>query len=515
MVRTLLPALLLVCLHAASFAQLPSEPANTGPVKLVAASWFGGNEDDEFTSAAIAGDGSIVLVGNSNALPAGVNAVEMGRAEALGESAPSTSKDPGKGDRVGATGFILRLSEDGQKMKAAWRLPLGVATIRKIVCVETGNFYLFGTATAPISFGGPTGLGKFIVAFPSDFTKPVWSIFLPDAIDFDADSNGEFVVLNKGRLLRFKAGAKEPLWNVEFGSHGDNRPGGVAISRASGVSAVTGYGMTRTGHEPYKDPYAYGFDRAGKQVWALWNPDPTKECGAEFGGNGLMADTTGMFCAPGDSESIYIAVRADGGNTVAMRDPLDPGQKLDPAVLADVFQPSPGFGFKGASMTSGIFRADALTGKLQKGTFMSAWLNPARANGLQIDGAAADSELQCVVGGSASGFKTANPWYEAPEGGYKGGGFLAVFDSDFKMKQAGYFPGSEIHCVAARSGVIVIAGSAREENTTSDKSNPGAPTLTYPVPRFKPLQPDYGGGKKDGWFAVFRAVGSERPARTR
>jgi len=262
--------------------------------------------------------------------------------------------------------------------------------------------------------------------------------------------------------------------------------------------------MTRTGHEPYKDPYAYGFDRDGKQLWALWNPDPTKEVDARYGGNGLMADTTGVYCATDDQGSLYLGLRADGGNTVTARYPLDASNPLDSSVFEGVFQSGPGFGFHGASMTSVIFRADAKTGTLQKGTYMSAWLTPANANSLLIDGAAGLGAYQFVIGDSAFGFKSKDPWYEAPKGGYKGDGFLAVFDRDFKMVQAGYFPGSDMQCLDARNGLVVIGGSAPEKATGSDKSIPNAPEITYAVPCYKPIQQAFGGGKKDGYFAVFQ-----------
>ncbi len=153
-----------------------------------------------------------------------------------------------------------------------------------------------------------------------------------------------------------------------------------------------------------------------------------------------------------------------------------------------------------------ILRADGTSGKLEKGTFMPAWLTPQRANGLSIRNATGEGARQFVVGDSASGFRSKEPWYEAPEGGYKGGGFLAVFDPEFKMTQAGYFPGASIGCVASRGGTVVIAGSAKDKNTVSDKSIPDAPEITYPVPAFKPLQPAFPGGGKDAYFAIFRAA---------
>jgi hypothetical protein len=72
------------------------------------------------------------------------------------------------------------------------------------------------------------------------------------------------------------------------------------------------------------------------------------------------------------------------------------------------------------------------------------------------------------------------------------------------MVQSGYFPGSSIHCVATRDGVVVIAGNAVDKVKSSDKAVPGSPEIVYDVPAFKPVQPSFGGGKQDGYFAVFK-----------
>jgi len=490
----------------AQIIPMPAEPNNSGPVSLISASWLGGPGDDEITGAGIAKDGTIFLAGNGvgvklpGAVPVVLDTASFGSDASAGAGKPE--------DNVGgfpnATNFLAHLSGDGQKVIGLSQFTQGAVSIKKLKMDDAGDIYLLADSPTALQLAGETGSGTFIAQLAPDGTAVKWAMFFPGIMDFGVDSNGEIVVLTKGHLVRFKPGTKDPLWNVSLPSHGDNRPGGMALSPQTGVAAAVGYGMTRTGHEPYKDPYAYGFDRDGKQLWALWNPDPTKEVDAKYGGNGLMADTTGVYCATDDQGSLYLGLRADGGNTVTNRDPLDPFKPLDPSVFQGVYQSTTGFGFHGASMTSVILRADAKTGTLQKGTFMCAWLTPAHANSLMILGAEGMGPYQFVIGGSAYGFRTTDPWYEAPKGGYTGGGFLAVFDRDFKMVKAGYFPGSDIRCLAARDGLVVIGGSASEKCMGRDRSIPNAPEITYAVPTYKPIQPAFGGGKKDGYFAVFR-----------
>src|SRR5262249_62048233 len=112
-------------------------------------------------------------------------------------------------------------------------------------------------------------------------------------------------------------------------------------------------------------------------------------------------------------------------------------------------------------------------------------------------GAAADDEGRpCVVGGAAASGPTEQPWYACKPGGTKGGGFLAVFDRDFRLHQGGYFPGGGIRAVGARDGRVVIAGSATEY----EDAEAGVPVRVY-----KPLQPAFGGGEKDGYFVLLKA----------
>ena len=108
------------------------------------------------------------------------------------------------------------------------------------------------------------------------------------------------------------------------------------------------------------------------------------------------------------------------------------------------------------------------------------------------------------MGCSAFGFPEKKPWFQAPDGGYRGGGFLAAFDGKFKMLQSGYFPGTNVTSVACRNGLIVIAGDAPETAGGNDKSKPDSKPVFCPTPVYSPLQPKFGGGKKDGWFAVFQ-----------
>lgn len=503
-----LGAALLASLAGAVEPARETTPNKSGPVQLLTVSWLGGPFDDEIMAVAFAPDGTLILAGNGAGLPFDrTRAALIGPAGTFDKEAAPPPTDPMKTNRPrwqhpSTHGFLVRLSPDGQKILGYTHFGHGMATIRKMALDARGNIFLLADSGQGIDLGdGKADKGSFVAALTPDGSRMRWYIRHPGVLDFGLDGNGEVVVLTKAKMTRYAADGKTQKWTVTWKAHGDNRPGAMTVSPESGVAAVTGYGMTHTGKEPYKDPYGYGFDRAGKLLWSLWNPDPRKEKGIKFSTdelktNGLMADTTGRAASSEGNGKICFMLFADGGNTVCTRDPLDVDRPLDKGVFADVFQNSPGYGFKGASRSSVVFRIDARTGKLEKGTWMTAWLDRAHANALSLDAAARDEQgRQFLVGNSAYGCPTREPWYVCKEGGYKGGGFLAVLDADFKMLQCGYFPASQIGCVSARGGYVAIAGNARHYEDEKSKTE---------VRVFKPLQKQFGGGNKDGYFAIFK-----------
>ena len=155
------------------------------------------------------------------------------------------------------------------------------------------------------------------------------------------------------------------------------------------------------------------------------------------------------------------------------------------------------------------FEPDASDFGAAKRHLMSAWITPARANALNMNAVAQGKgdprgpNLTLVAGDSRWGCPTKTPWFEAPEGGYKGGGFLAVLDKNFKMQQCGYFPATNIGTVAAGNGTVVIASNATHAAIRRDQAKPDAP-IADPVPLYHRVQNDFGGGEQDAWFAVFQ-----------
>lgn len=483
-------------------------PDNRGPLEVVTASWLGGPFDDELLAAAIAADGTIWLAGNSAHLGSLSERMKVvgpeGKFDAVAAPPPpgrSKKKQP-EWRHPSTHGFVVHLSGDGRRILGGTRFGYGLATVRRLRLDGQGRLWLLAQATQPLNLIPKEPVqGTFLAVLSADGQRLLQTLCHPEMIDFALDSNGEVVVLAQGKLTRYAPDGRTQRWVAGWKVYGSNRPHALAVVPQSGIAVVTGYGMTHTSKEPYKDPYAIAFDREGKQLWMLWHPDPRLQRASKWAtpalpANGLMADTAGRFLYAGPDGRIYIILFADGGNSICTRDPRDPFRPLDPQVFAGVFQATPGFGFRGASRTSVIFRLDPTHGRLEKGTWMCAWRDKSHANYLSMEAAALEATgLLFVVGNSAAQCPTLHPWYVCRQEGYPGGGFLAVFDHNFHLLQCGYFPGANLSCVAVHKDVVVAAGRAKQYEDEK--------TQTF-TRIFQAPQQAFGGGSRDGYFVVLR-----------
>lgn len=514
----LLPPLLLAALGAAEADTLPDR--RDGFLDLVACSPLGGSGWDRCSGVAITPDGTVVVAGNGESVlplapvPAPLATGSASAGTAWGEEAA--------GIPAGASGWLLRLGEAGRTPLSLARFPAGGALILRLRVGADGTPCILGRVRAGIVLPGAEEapgeaeggqVRSFVARLDRACTRIERSWLVPRARDLAVDGAGGFAVLG-GEVLRY--GADGALrWRAKPVAHGQVRPQAVAIEERTGLTIVTGYGMTHTGHEPYKDPFVAAWDDAGTPAWTLWNVDPKGQADAKkHGGTGLMADTTGAGVLGDGTGRIWLRLYADGGNSVCTRDPQDRSARrpMPPEVFAGVWQPGPGYGMKGAISTPVIFRADAASGRLEKGTWLSAWLPwgaRKQANTLRLADLAADADgTLYAVGASACYPPVKDPWFAArpdEEGWYGGGGFLAVLDPGMRLLQAGAFCGSigSLEAVAARGELVAVAGAVR-----GDGKKP-VDRIRNPVWSLGAVQP--WSGDDDGWVAVFRRT---RPPRS-
>lgn len=438
---------------AAALIAAPCAWAAGEPWRLQTARLLGGEAADTIEAVGIQADGSIVVAGSGSGIPTpGAAPVALG----------------------GEGGFVIRLSADGTKATSHAVLGMRVARLR---VAPDDRLYLLGEVGGLVS---GVAEGWAVARLDKTGTKleaacKVWSPKKGCRADFDVDfTTGRIYAIGGGSLVCFGPDGAE-LWKASLPARGEPRPFAVARDPKRGTLFVTGYGMTHTGKEPYKDPFLFAFDDKGTLVDALWNPDPKKQCAAQHGGTGLMADGTGCFVDSVPGGRLLAVTYHDGGNAISTRNPRDPFQPLDQQVMEGVFQKSPGHGMKGAITTSVCYRIDATDPKslkLEKGTWMCAWLNNrTRANTLRMHAAAGDPQGGLlIVGASASDCPVQAPWFQWREKEYHGGGFLAVFDAGFRLVRCGTFPSVDLLAVAERDGVVAAVGRAKPHKAGDDDS---------------------------------------------
>ena len=450
-----------------------AEPAADGPLTVISASLLGGKGDEEVKAIAVLADGTVLAGGSC----AGSFVVPGNKVTPSG-----TTKD--------SQGFLATFGPDGRLRSLGF-------TAQAIVALQVGpqdRIYMRDAASV-ITIMDPAK-GKTLASF---------SVDKADQPKIAIDSDGRVLAIAGKQLVRFDANGKK-LWAVTPPAYGDNRPRACAVDQKSGIAVVVGYGMTHTGHEPWKDPYAHGYDRSGKLLWTLWNNPPKDQADGKYGGTGLMADGTAhAVCATGDGR-FMITVVHDGGNAVTMRDPSDARKPIGQEVFSGSFQDGPGWGMKGAINTSVCFRVEAQKGTIEKGTWMCAWIeNHARANTLRMENCASDSKgTTYVVGASAAGLPLAKPWFSPRPDEYTGGGFLAVFDNKMALMQSGPWNPGDINAVATNGGIVAIGGHAEGVGGKKEKK-PIPPEEQMRL--VKPVGQKAIDGDGDAVVVIFRRAG--------
>lgn len=77
---------------------------------------------------------------------------------------------------------------------------------------------------------------------------------------------------------------------------------------------------TRTGREPWRQPYLYKFDPQGKQLWAAWEFSPRVVSSAHAG---LESDSSVRGMAQRPDGTLIVTGWSDGGNSVFQRQAMD------------------------------------------------------------------------------------------------------------------------------------------------------------------------------------------------
>jgi hypothetical protein len=448
-------------------------PSNMGLAKLICATPFGGKGADTIRVVRVLRDRTILVAGNREARNDTGGGFTMGGMIFRGWRESGSSE---------GTGFMMRLVVDGDKTvtpKARVDLP---GTLHALKLDSSGRICLLLDHSA-------------VYMIEPGASEPIKNCTREGIRDFCTDSTGDLLVLTKEDLIRYDASWKNELWKVKVPCHGVNQGGYLTVCEKTGMATVVGSAVAFNGRGNWRGPYAHGFNREGKKMWTLWDFDPKGQLSKKDGGNDLTADTWGRSARMGRDGKVYMEILANSEKTVLTRDVADANKPIDKNVFAGSFESEPGKGYSTSGQAACVlFRVDPVTGAVEHGTWMSAWLTPGkRANPLDMIDVTTDEQGRaCVVGRSDYGCPVKDPWYYE-EDKFRGHGFLAIFDKDLQMLQCGYFHQTILTSVDAAYGYVVAGGW-----TLSGSESQGMNLKVY-----NPIKDSLSDGESEGYLAVF------------
>jgi hypothetical protein len=514
----------------------------SGPkMELVAATYFGGDGMEEFVGVAPLPDGSLVALGNAwgpqfLAIP---QTVVIGKGQHRGLAAYGPPDKKGnrafRMDNPDRTGFFVIYDSQLKAIKRVVRLDWGLGSIVAGVLTPSGDgVVVTGTCTelfrnvpvtsplkvvpsprdkqsGPYTYEKVTCPGDVYLAKISLDGKMLWAwVFegyrrAPDQLFVDKQGNtyGDF----RG-LMRFtpdgQTGTKIPTTDKDgkpktYAGGGQTRY--LGVNPEDGSFFFGGDRNTNTGHQPYRQPYFYIFDKDGRRGQTYWE-FPPRQCACGGDGNGLCSDSAPRAMTFAPNGDYIISGWSDGGNSVLARQPTDVTKGVKGKGLG--FQ---SYGMKSANSLAHIVRIDA---KQHEAVDYCLWVSfvPDNFHDKRYRGAPNAIHISDLVvlgdgslafcGGSATGLiQTPNAFFKPPADGTKfGGEFVSVLNPTWKTLQfSSYLPGYANVSLAAVKDGLVLAGRSSGQG--------GSASSPAPTPVLNAIQKDKR-GEFDGHIMILR-----------
>ncbi len=337
-----------------------------GPhMSVICATDFGGPGYEEFIAAGEFADGSVAGVGNAwgPALPATVPVIVLGRGahsgnpQTIADKNGKVSPDPNSVDRAGIV-VVYNRDKSGLHAKRLIRFDWGVATITAARTTSDGaRLIVAGHCQASFpSLAPTTKLSKLVSASTSDESADKsskkkskkegasagdefvamlspegqvdWIVGLEKTgtgpADIFLDGEGRVYVDAHGltRIAALGAGAKSGLEVVVINSATKTGQAAWLNVDQAGNAYYGGDRNTKTGHQPWRQPYLHQFDAKGEKQLTLYEFKPT-ECACGGDGNGLCSDSSVRGMAFGPHGDWWLSGWSDGGNSVFGRQAAD------------------------------------------------------------------------------------------------------------------------------------------------------------------------------------------------
>ena len=504
----------------------PSEP-----VKVIHAGWLGGAGTEWLASGGFQPDGTIVLAGVAlgPVLDLGVKEIVLGKDAAISapvqaqkmdkKGNPELSKEgtpklePFAWNHENATAFIARMSSDLKTIKSVTRLAWKSGGVTSAVVDAGGNIFITGPATdgiagvggefqvlsAPAEDSKRSGCAQtYIARLTPDAAKVVWLRRVKGASDAPAlslDSQGRLHFRGPDFRVLDANGKQLSAMPIPGGAGGF-----AAVNPLDGTIARGGEHHWPTGREPWRCPSLDIFKPDGALLYQLYNWG-----GPLVGLNNLrlVSDTAIRGVAYDAQGNLLFHAWSDGGNSVALREPMD--------LRRDAKMGGLGFSAWGAGVLSlaYVVKVDTKSWKVIGGTpWMSYKKDSNKPNSARVTAlaAAADGSV-CFVGDSTHGLIQTG---DAIGGGEPGGAFVAVLNGDCSSLR---FSSAMPAC--ARTIVDDSSADRARWGIVSGKLN-GKPVALFlcgaaekndgydqnPPPAVNARQPKFGGGATDGFVLL-------------
>ncbi len=474
-------------------------------LRVIAATFFGSVDPEEYIGTGGLDDESIVAIGNAWGphFPDAVKATVLGKGTHTGAK---NTDAKGKLDRndPDMAGFVVVYNADLSKINRVLRFDWGVASISASMVTNDGKALLiagrcgkaFDTFTAltaqnntqPADAAAKGDANVFVAQLtPEGKVTWIWTLqkmaSAPAALFTD---EAGLTYVDCSGLHRISADGKElKLINSKTDT---GTAKWLGVDPKDGGVYYGGDRNTKTNMQPYRQPYFYKMDAEGKRIYTLWEPTP-KDVGSDAGS--MESDSSPRGLAWSTKGDMIISGWSDGGNSVLTRQPLDWHKPVKGDGMGIMT-----FGMKNANSLAHIMVIDAQTQetKLHQwwASFIPTWFNTAKNRGApnacfinQIKTLADDSVA--ITGSSATALiQTPNPFWTDPRNGDRyGGSYVSVFKPDMtNLLFSSYLPGYETTSIGiAGKGLVVVGGSTGVDGSAT-------PTLT---PTKAALQPDYAG----------------------
>ncbi|MEM8533209.1 MAG: hypothetical protein AAGF95_20380, partial [Chloroflexota bacterium] len=398
---------------------VPEPPVGGNNLPASAATYLGGDGEDQANAVEVAPDGNVVMAGTMpNHNPGGVTPTEL-----LG----------------GGSGAIVRVDGDGQEVLSVTRIGAAVSDLemndegQMAVCGDFGVATLNATASE-VLWNAEPGSGT--------------------RCSIGADGTVAAIVGSEAQVYN-ASGDAIASWGIGGSFQED-----IVVDSANNLIIATGFTNRRGGGNPVQVAFIKAWNYNGESEWTNYDFS-----GGDAARTSLMADTRGYRLAIGGDDKLYFTGESAGGNTIYGRDPKNIDENLgDRQVKTDNYT-NP-FNTKSNHITW-YGRYNPANGDLEQGQIILTRLSSGGGNTIRPRGIDADVNGTVYVSGVAAcciADRDNQQLGGQAIGGYTGGeSFLLVVSPDLEERLYWTpFPGGGDASVAVRNGTAALA-------TTSEK----------------------------------------------